>query len=143
MGGEEILIGEQPRRSLAAPFIFFIVVAFQFVSRYLHQLNKVTRPLWWVSAKNYGYGICGSTYKCLILMGVLFTLCFFFQKGSKSATEIQLRAEIKQLLKEASTLSQWVSYYCCYFYYFFKVLDAIIWLWYVQFMPWYVSANRF
>uniref|UniRef100_A0A6N2MEJ1 CHD5-like protein n=1 Tax=Salix viminalis TaxID=40686 RepID=A0A6N2MEJ1_SALVM len=67
MGGEEILIGEQPRRSLAAPLIFFIVVAFQFVSRYLHKLNK---------------------------------------KGSKSATEIQLRSEIKQLLKEASTLSQ-------------------------------------
>ncbi|KAJ6398208.1 hypothetical protein OIU77_019085 [Salix suchowensis] len=67
MGGEEILIGEQPRRSLAAPLIFFIVVAFQFVSQYLHKLNK---------------------------------------KGSKSATEIQLRAEIKQLLKEASTLSQ-------------------------------------
>ncbi|KAJ6682340.1 hypothetical protein OIU74_020561 [Salix koriyanagi] len=66
MGGEEILIGEQPRRSLAAPLIFFIVVAFQFVSQYLHKLNK----------------------------------------GSKSATEIQLRAEIKQLLKEASTLSQ-------------------------------------
>ncbi|KAJ6996929.1 hypothetical protein NC653_013499 [Populus alba x Populus x berolinensis] len=67
MGEDEILIGEQPRRSLAAPLIFFIVVAFQFVSIYLHQLKK---------------------------------------KGSKSAAEIQLRAEIKQLLKDASALSQ-------------------------------------
>ncbi|XP_024456417.2 protein GET1 isoform X2 [Populus trichocarpa] len=67
MGEEEILIGEQPRRSLAAPLIFFIVVAFQFVSIYLLQLKK---------------------------------------KGSKSAAEIQLRAEIKQLLKDASALSQ-------------------------------------
>jgi len=34
----------------------------------------------------------------------------FFQKGSKSAAEIQLRAEIKQLLKDASALSQCVLY---------------------------------
>jgi len=127
MGEEEILIGEQPRRSLAAPLIFFIVVAFQFVSIYLLQLKKVTHPLWWVSwnwvlAMNCGFGIYGSTSKCLVLKGLLFSFVFF-QKGSKSAAEIQLRAEIKQLLKDASALSQCVLYYY-YYYYFKKVFDA-------------------
>lgn len=58
---------EDHGKSLAAPLIFLIVVAFQFISRYL-ELHK--------------------------------------KNGSKSAEEVQLRAEIKQLLKEASSFSQ-------------------------------------
>ncbi|XP_009801469.1 protein GET1-like [Nicotiana tabacum] len=54
-------------RSIAAPMIFLIVVALQFLSRYF-EINK--------------------------------------KKGSTSSEDIQLRAEIKQLLKEASALSQ-------------------------------------
>lgn len=54
-------------KSLAAPLVFLIVVAFQFLSRYLELYKK---------------------------------------KGSISATEAQLRAEIKHLTKEASSLSQ-------------------------------------
>ncbi|KAM6568247.1 hypothetical protein CsatB_016232 [Cannabis sativa] len=55
------------RGSLAPTLIFAIVIAFQFLSRWLEHLKK---------------------------------------KGSKSATEIQLREEIKKLMKEASILSQ-------------------------------------
>ncbi|KAK9948249.1 hypothetical protein M0R45_003834 [Rubus argutus] len=51
----------------AAPIVFVIVVAFQFVSRWLEQLKK---------------------------------------RGPKSAAETRLRGEIKELLKEASSLSQ-------------------------------------
>lgn len=35
-----------------------------------------------------------------------YELLNFFQKGSTSSEDMQLRAEIKQLLKEASALSQ-------------------------------------
>ncbi|XP_057961832.1 protein GET1 isoform X3 [Malania oleifera] len=62
--GEETL---KPRTSLAAPIIFFLVVLFQFLSKYLENMKK---------------------------------------RGSKSPMEIQLRAEIKQLLKEANSLSE-------------------------------------
>ncbi|XP_024025000.1 uncharacterized protein LOC21385307 [Morus notabilis] len=59
----------EPRRgSLAPTLIFSIVIAFQFLSRWLESLKK--------------------------------------KKGSKSAMEIQLRGEINQLLKEASSFSQ-------------------------------------
>ncbi|KAK4368212.1 hypothetical protein RND71_012004 [Anisodus tanguticus] len=54
-------------RSIAAPMIFIIVVALQFLSRYF-EINK--------------------------------------KKGSTSSEDMQLRAEIKQLLKEASALLQ-------------------------------------
>ncbi|WMV16521.1 hypothetical protein MTR67_009906 [Solanum verrucosum] len=54
-------------RSVAAPMIFIIVLALQFLSR-LFEINK--------------------------------------KKGSTSSEDMQLRAEIKQLLKEASALSQ-------------------------------------
>ncbi|KAF5960857.1 hypothetical protein HYC85_002066 [Camellia sinensis] len=58
---------EEHGRSLAAPIIFTIVVAFQFISRFIEQKKK---------------------------------------KGSKSGVEAQLRTEIKQLCKEASSMSQ-------------------------------------
>ncbi|CAK9164956.1 unnamed protein product [Ilex paraguariensis] len=58
---------EKHAKSLAAPIIFVVIIALQFVSRYL-ELHK--------------------------------------KKGSPSEADIQLRAEIKQLLKEASALSQ-------------------------------------
>ncbi|GAU38352.1 hypothetical protein TSUD_209310 [Trifolium subterraneum] len=58
---------EEQQRSLAAPLIFLIVLAFQFASHWIDHLKK---------------------------------------GGSEKAKEIQLRAEIKQLLKEASSLSQ-------------------------------------
>ncbi|KAF4356343.1 hypothetical protein G4B88_001218 [Cannabis sativa] len=63
---EDVLQGNR-RGSLAPTLIFAIVIAFQFLSRWLEHLKK---------------------------------------KGSKSATEIQLREEIKKLMKEASILSQ-------------------------------------
>ncbi|CAK9321365.1 unnamed protein product [Citrullus colocynthis] len=55
------------RSSIAAPFIFFIVIGFQFLARWLEHLKKV---------------------------------------GSNSQVEMELRKSIKQLLREASTLSQ-------------------------------------
>ncbi|KAL7197370.1 hypothetical protein ACSBR2_019995 [Camellia fascicularis] len=58
---------EEHGRSLAAPIIFTIVVAFQFIFRFIEQKKK---------------------------------------KGSKSGVEAQLHAEIKQLYKEASSMSQ-------------------------------------
>ncbi|XP_062117857.1 protein GET1 isoform X2 [Humulus lupulus] len=58
---------EVRRGSVAATLIFTIVIAFQFISRWLEHLKK---------------------------------------KGSKTATEVQLREEIKKLMKEASSLSQ-------------------------------------
>ncbi|GMP97309.1 hypothetical protein CsSME_00045614 [Camellia sinensis var. sinensis] len=58
---------EEHGRSLAAPIIFTIVVAFQFIFRFIEQKKK---------------------------------------KGSKSGVEAQLHAEIKQLYKEASSISQ-------------------------------------
>ncbi|XP_015064961.1 uncharacterized protein LOC107010229 [Solanum pennellii] len=54
-------------RSVAAPMIFVMVLALQFLSRFF-EINK--------------------------------------KKGSTSSEDLQLRAEIKQLLKEASALSQ-------------------------------------
>uniref|UniRef100_A0A9I9D643 Uncharacterized protein n=1 Tax=Cucumis melo TaxID=3656 RepID=A0A9I9D643_CUCME len=53
--------------SIAAPFIFFIVIGFQFLARWLEHLKK---------------------------------------GGSNSQVELELRKSIKQLLREASTLSQ-------------------------------------
>ncbi|KAJ7953224.1 CHD5-like protein [Quillaja saponaria] len=64
MGAEEI---EEYQSSVAAPLIFTIVIAFQFICRWLEDLKK---------------------------------------KASKSDKEVQLHGEIKQLLKEASSLSQ-------------------------------------
>ncbi|KAK7262763.1 hypothetical protein RJT34_30343 [Clitoria ternatea] len=64
MGGEA---SEEHQRSLAAPFIFFAVLALQFASHWIDQFKK---------------------------------------RGSENEEEIQLRGEIKQLLKEASSLSQ-------------------------------------
>ncbi|KAJ7944054.1 Protein GET1 [Quillaja saponaria] len=64
MGSEEI---EEYQCSIGAPLIFTIVIAFQFLSRWLEDLKK---------------------------------------RASKSDKEVQLRVEIKQLLKEASSLSQ-------------------------------------
>ncbi|KAG5530014.1 hypothetical protein RHGRI_030396 [Rhododendron griersonianum] len=58
---------EEHGRSLAAPIIFTIVVAFQLLSRFIEHKKK---------------------------------------KGSKSGVENQLRGEIKQMYKEASSLSQ-------------------------------------
>ncbi|KAF7130069.1 hypothetical protein RHSIM_Rhsim10G0196100 [Rhododendron simsii] len=58
---------EEHGRSLAAPIIFTIVVAFQLMSRFIEHKKK---------------------------------------KGSKSGVENQLRREIKQMYKEASSLSQ-------------------------------------
>uniref|UniRef100_A0A5B7BAL5 Tail-anchored protein insertion receptor WRB n=1 Tax=Davidia involucrata TaxID=16924 RepID=A0A5B7BAL5_DAVIN len=58
---------EEHGKSLAAPLIFTIVVAFQFLSRHAEHKKK---------------------------------------RGSMTDLEIQLRAEIKQLYKEASSLSQ-------------------------------------
>ncbi|TXG57864.1 hypothetical protein EZV62_015693 [Acer yangbiense] len=63
---EEGALVEQ-RSSIAAPFIFFIVLTFHLVSKFLDQSKR---------------------------------------KGSASYREMQLRGEIKQLLKEASTMSQ-------------------------------------
>ncbi|CAL5430839.1 unnamed protein product [Camellia sinensis] len=57
---------EEHGRSLAAPIIFTIVVAFQFIFRFIEQKKK---------------------------------------KGSKSGVEAQLHVEIKQLYKEASSIS--------------------------------------
>ncbi|KAL1821007.1 hypothetical protein DCAR_0417379 [Daucus carota subsp. sativus] len=56
------------RLSVGAPLIFFVVVAFQYLSMYLDNTRK--------------------------------------KKGSTSAADVQLRAEIKQLYKEANTYSQ-------------------------------------
>ncbi|XP_017970279.1 PREDICTED: uncharacterized protein LOC18610651 isoform X2 [Theobroma cacao] len=64
MGEGETL---EQRRSLAAPLIFFIIVVFQFATKWLQDLKK---------------------------------------GASKTDKEIQLRGEIKQLLKEAASLSQ-------------------------------------
>ncbi|XP_061351440.1 protein GET1-like [Gastrolobium bilobum] len=58
---------EEHQRSLAAPLIFFIVLAFQFASHWIDHFKK---------------------------------------SGSVNEKGIQLRGEIKQLLKEASSLSQ-------------------------------------
>ncbi|PSS29964.1 R-linalool synthase [Actinidia chinensis var. chinensis] len=58
---------EEHGRSLAAPIIFAIVVAFHFLSRFVEHKKK---------------------------------------RGSKSGVEDQLRVEIKQLYKEASSFSQ-------------------------------------
>lgn len=58
---------EERGRSLAAPIIFLIVIAFHLLSRFIEQKKK---------------------------------------KGSKSQVENQLRGEIKQMYKEASSLSQ-------------------------------------
>ncbi|CAJ2635921.1 protein GET1-like [Trifolium pratense] len=58
---------EEHQRSLAAPFVFLIVLAFQFASHWIDHLKK---------------------------------------SGSEKEKEIKLRAEIKELLKEASSLSQ-------------------------------------
>ncbi|KAI9153894.1 hypothetical protein LWI28_018080 [Acer negundo] len=63
---EEGALVEQ-RSSIAAPFIFFIVLTFHLVSKFLDQSKR---------------------------------------KGSASDREMQLRGEIKQLLKDASTMSQ-------------------------------------
>ncbi|KAK3212172.1 hypothetical protein Dsin_016878 [Dipteronia sinensis] len=65
---EEGALVEQ-RSSIAAPFIFFIVLTFHLVSKFLDQSKRV-------------------------------------HKGSASDREMQLRGEIKQLLKDASTMSQ-------------------------------------
>ncbi|XP_027346474.1 uncharacterized protein LOC113858170 isoform X5 [Abrus precatorius] len=58
---------EEHQSSLAAPFIFFVVLAFQFASFWLDHFKK---------------------------------------SGSENEKENQLREEIRQLLKEASSLSQ-------------------------------------
>ncbi|KAK7360302.1 hypothetical protein VNO77_02286 [Canavalia gladiata] len=58
---------EEHQGSLAAPFIFFIILAFQFASHWIGHFKK---------------------------------------SGSEKGKEIQLRGEIKQLLKDASSLSQ-------------------------------------
>jgi hypothetical protein len=58
---------EEHQRSLAAPLVFLIVLAFQFASHWIDLLKK---------------------------------------SGSEKEKEIKLRAEIKQLLKEANSLSQ-------------------------------------
>ncbi|KAM5546977.1 protein GET1 [Rosa sericea] len=65
--GEVMETLSEHRISAAAPVVFLIVVAFQFVSRWLEQLKK---------------------------------------RGPKTAEETRLRREIKELLKEASSLSQ-------------------------------------
>ncbi|KAM7258092.1 hypothetical protein ACFE04_013833 [Oxalis oulophora] len=65
MEAEHVDVGH--RVSLAAPFIFFMVIAFQFASRYLTHLKK---------------------------------------KAARTTKEVELRAEIKKLLKEATALSQ-------------------------------------
>ncbi|CAE6192924.1 unnamed protein product [Arabidopsis arenosa] len=64
MEGEKLI---EDRGFLAAPLTFFVVVAFQLLSKWLDQLKK---------------------------------------KGSKNTRESELRSEIKQLLREASVLSQ-------------------------------------
>ncbi|XP_057420613.1 protein GET1-like [Lotus japonicus] len=61
---------EGHQRSLAAPLIFFVVIAFQFASHWIDQ----------------------------------------FKKSGDNGKEIQLRGEIKQLLKEANSLSQPSTY---------------------------------
>ncbi|TYI24075.1 hypothetical protein E1A91_A06G190800v1 [Gossypium mustelinum] len=63
-GGGEIL---ERTRSLAAPFVFFIIIAFQFAAKRLQDLKR---------------------------------------GASKTDKEMQLRAEIKQLLKDAASYSQ-------------------------------------
>ncbi|XP_039065623.1 uncharacterized protein LOC120211071 isoform X2 [Hibiscus syriacus] len=65
MGEGEIL--DEQISSLAAPFVFFVVIAFQFATKRLQDLKK---------------------------------------GASKTDKEMQLRGEIKQLLKEAATYSQ-------------------------------------
>ncbi|CAN6563481.1 unnamed protein product [Malus baccata var. baccata] len=65
--GEVIETLPAHRSSFAAPIVFIVVVAFQFLSRWLEQLKK---------------------------------------GGVKNATATRLRGEIKDLLKEASSLSQ-------------------------------------
>ncbi|XP_052487895.1 protein GET1 isoform X3 [Gossypium raimondii] len=64
LGGGEIL---ERTRSLAAPFVFFIIISFQFAAKRLQDLKR---------------------------------------GASKTDKEMQLRAEIKQLLKEAASYSQ-------------------------------------
>ncbi|XP_004509441.1 protein GET1-like [Cicer arietinum] len=66
MMGDEAA-SEEHQRSLSAPLIFFIVLAFHFASHWTDHFKK---------------------------------------GGSEKEKEIQLRAEIKQLLKEANSLSQ-------------------------------------
>ncbi|KAL5143119.1 hypothetical protein HKD37_09G026148 [Glycine soja] len=65
MMGDEA--SEEHQRSLAAPFIFFVVLAFQFASHWIDHFKK---------------------------------------SGSDKEKETKLRGEIKELLKEASSLSQ-------------------------------------
>uniref|UniRef100_K7MGR1 Uncharacterized protein n=1 Tax=Glycine max TaxID=3847 RepID=K7MGR1_SOYBN len=64
---------EEHQRSLAAPFIFFVVLTFQFASNWIDHSRS-----------------------CMLLL----------QSGSNEEKETKLRVEIKELLKEASSLSQ-------------------------------------
>lgn len=89
MEGEKLI---EDRGFLAAPLTFVVVVVFQLLSKWLDQLKKV---------------------KKIILFGFFsyphessFWIMEFLQKGSKNTRESELRTEIKQLLREASALSQ-------------------------------------
>lgn len=89
MEGEKLI---EDRGFLAAPLTFFVVVAFQLLSKWLDQLKKVKRLNLF----------CFFSH----LLESSFWIVEFLQKGSKNTRESELRSEIKQLLREASALSQ-------------------------------------
>ncbi|THG04155.1 hypothetical protein TEA_015496 [Camellia sinensis var. sinensis] len=90
---------EEHGRSLAAPIIFTIVVAFQFISRFIEQKKKGEKLQQhkWQEVMNNLLEKLKSTQSLLEKPQL---------KGSKSGVEAQLRTEIKQLCKEASSMSQ-------------------------------------
>ncbi|XP_057794792.1 protein GET1-like isoform X2 [Salvia miltiorrhiza] len=83
---EEIQTGQG--KSFAAPVIFILVFSFLFVSKYIEsQKNKV--------------------FFLFFFFGGLIDFAFqFWEKGSGENLDVRLRQEIKQLLKEANSLSQ-------------------------------------
>lgn len=91
MEGENLI---QDRGFLAAPLTFFVVVVFQLLSKYLDQLKKVNKKV--------------ETFLAFSHQPILnFPIHLkSLQKGSKYTEEAELRSEIKQLLREASALSQ-------------------------------------
>lgn len=92
MEGEKLI---EDRGFLAAPLTFFVVVVFQLLSKWLDQMKKVKR----LNLLAFSHPPEQSNLKFPLLLK-------FLQKGSKNTREAELRSEIKQLLREASALSQ-------------------------------------
>lgn len=96
MEGENLI---EDRGILAAPLTFFVVVVFQLLSKWLDQWKKV------IKIKPFGF-FPTIPSELIKFKFPLFFLLKFVQKGSKNTREAELRSEIKQLLREASAMSQ-------------------------------------